>query len=124
MNLLTDQDVYAKTVLFLRELGHEVTTAAELGLSTAAESKLLETAHSAGRLFVTRDRDFGGLVFRKGLAAGVLYLRVQPVNLEAVHAELQRVLGLYNQAELTEVFVVVEPGRHRVRRLNPNQNES
>jgi len=124
MNLLTDQDVYAKTVLFLRDLGHNVATAAELGLSTAADSKLLKTAHSAGRLFVTRDRDFGGLVFAKGLAAGVLYLRVLPATLEAVHAELERVLGLYNQAELAEVFVVVEPGRHRVRRLNPNQNES
>jgi len=123
MNLLIDQDVYAKTVLFLRKLEHDVATAAELDLSTATDNKLPETAHAAGRLFVTRDRDFGGLVFAKGLAAGVLYLRVLPANLEAVHAELQRVLGLYSQAELAEVFVVAEPGRHRVRRVNPDQNE-
>lgn len=32
MRLLLDQDVYAITAKFLAELGHEVTTAAQLGL--------------------------------------------------------------------------------------------
>ncbi len=67
-------------------------------------------------MFVTRDRDFGGLVVVQALGTGVLYLRVLPSTLQAVHAELGRVLGLYGEAELLSVFVVVEPGRHRVRR--------
>ena len=39
-----------------------------------------------------------------------------PSTLEAVHAELGRVLSLYSEAELLGSFVVVEPGRHRVRK--------
>ena len=37
MKLLADQDVYAATVAFLRDLGHDVDTAAERGLSRAAD---------------------------------------------------------------------------------------
>lgn len=120
MKLLTDQDVYAATVQFLRELGHDVVTAAERSLSRSTDTELLRTAHSDQRVFVTRDRDYGGLVFRQALGAGVLYLRVLPSTLQAVHAELRRVLGLYGEKELQGSFVVIEPGRHRIRRAVAN----
>jgi predicted nuclease of predicted toxin-antitoxin system len=116
MRLLADQDVYAATIDFLRGLGHDVATAAERGLSRAADADLLAVAQADGRVFVTRDRDYGGLVFLRALGSGVLYLRVLPSTLAAVHAELGRVLGLYGEAELRGWFVVVEPGRHRIRR--------
>ena len=69
------------------------------------------------RLFVTRDKDFGGLVFVERLGKGVLYLRISPETLAATHEEFKRVLSTYTQAELAVAFVVVEPGRHRFRTL-------
>jgi hypothetical protein len=36
-----------------------------------------------------------------------------------VHAELERVLTLYSEQELQSSFVVIEPGRHRIRKLGP-----
>ena len=123
MKLLTDQDVYAATVQFLRGLGHDVATAAERGLAQAEDAELLRAAHADGRIFVTRDRDYGGLVFLQALQAGVLYLRVLPSTLNAVHVELGRVLGMYNEEELHGAFVVVEPGRHRVRRATAGTEE-
>ncbi len=116
MKFLTDQDVYAATVAFLRGLGHDVDTASGRGLSRATDANLLTCAHSEGRVFVTRDRDYGGLVFVQSLGAGVVYLRVLPSTLQAVHAELERVLGMYDEAAMSGAFVVVEPGRHRIRR--------
>ncbi len=62
-------------------------------------------------------------MFARSLGAGVLYLRVLPSTLEAVHAELGRVLSLYNEAELLGSFVVVEPGRHRVRKPAPDAGD-
>lgn len=116
MKFLTDQDVYAATTAFLRELGHDVATASERGWSRATDAELLSYAHSEGRVFVTRDRDYGGLVFTQSLGAGILYLRVLPSTLQSVHIELGRVLGMYNESILHGAFVVVEPGRHRIRR--------
>ncbi len=119
MRFLADQDVYAGTVRFLRGLGHDVATAAQLGLAQANDAVLLRVAQQQGRIFVTRDRDFGGLVFVQGGGPGVIYLRISPATQNAVHAELQRVLTLYSEQELQGSFVVVEPGRHRIRRPPP-----
>lgn len=117
MKFLCDQDVYAATVRFLRGLAHTVSTAAELGLAQATDAELLKAARDQGQLLVTRDRDFGGLVFAQGSPAGVLYLRVAPSVVTSVHSELQRLLAIYTDQELADSFVVVEPGRHRIRRL-------
>jgi predicted nuclease of predicted toxin-antitoxin system len=119
MRFLLDQDVYALTRRFLRDLGHDVITAADIDSSRAADETQLTVAHEQARIFVTRDRDFGGLVFVRGFGAGVIYLRLQPSTLQAVHEELARVLQSYAEEALHNAFVVVEPGRHRFRRLSP-----
>jgi len=119
MKFLTDQDVYANTVVLLIALGHDVVRAADLGLAQADDTQLLKRAHDEGRLFVTRDRDFGALVFVHGSGPGVIYLRVLPSDQSLVHAELERVLNAYSETDLATSFVVVEPSRHRIRNLKP-----
>jgi predicted nuclease of predicted toxin-antitoxin system len=119
MKFLADQDVYATTIRFLTQLGHDVVPAAQLGLAQADDTELLRVAQEQERIFVTRDRDFGGLVFVQGGGSGVVYLRILPSTQGTVHAELERVLSLYGEQELRESFVVVEPGRHRIRKPPP-----
>jgi len=117
MKFLSDQDVYSITVRFLVGLGHNVVTASHMGLAQAEDADLLRIAHQDGRIHITRDRDFGGLVFLRGGGGGVIYLRMLPSTLNAVHSELERVLSIYAEQELQGFFVVIEPGRHRVRKL-------
>jgi predicted nuclease of predicted toxin-antitoxin system len=74
VKFLLDQDVYGLTARLLHQLGHEVATPAELGLSRAADSELLARAAQESRLFVTRDKDFGALVFVERLGKGVIFL--------------------------------------------------
>ena len=117
MKLLLDQDVYAATARFLLGLGHDVVPVADMGLSRAQDQESLRVAREQNRILVTRDRDFGNLVFVRELGAGVVYLRILPSTQNAVHAELERVLSLHAEAELAQAFVVVEAGGHRIRRL-------
>ena len=77
----------------------------------------MRKAIELNRIFVTRDRDYGDLVFVKGIKSGVLYLRVVPAEIDKVHSELERVLMLYDDADLKSAVVVVEAGRHRFRTL-------
>jgi predicted nuclease of predicted toxin-antitoxin system len=117
VTFLPDQDVFEVTARFLRGLGHDVVKASELGLSRAPGFKLLAAAKEASRILVTRDRDFGELVFLGELKTGVLFLRISPATASGVHEELRRVISIYGQSELMKAFTVVEPGRHRLRRL-------
>jgi predicted nuclease of predicted toxin-antitoxin system len=118
MKFLLDQDVYAVTARFLKELGYDVLQADQIGLSQAEDLELLKKAQEQNRIFVTRDRDFGRIVFMSCFGAGVIYIRLLPSNKNAVHKELEKVLNSYSEEELKGAFVVVEAGRYRFRKLS------
>jgi predicted nuclease of predicted toxin-antitoxin system len=115
VKLLTDQDVYGLTVRFMAGLGHDVVTAAQLGMAQGEDADLMGAARQQERIFITRDRDFGAVVFVQGGGPGVIYLRILPSTQDAVHGELARVFSLYSEQELA----AIEPGRHRIRKLRP-----
>lgn len=121
MRFLLDQDVYVATQKVLEAEGHDVLTARDADLSRAEDSQVLRAAHIEHRLLVTRDRDFGRLVFVEEAYPGILYLRMTPTNLEWVHRELVEVLNRYEVEELQRSFVVVESGRHRIRRFGSDK---
>lgn len=116
MKFLLDQDVYAVTARFLRELGHDVLTVAEIGLHQAEDEALLLFAQQQQRILVTRDRDYGQLVFVRRLGAGVLYLRMLPATKDAVHGQLDKVIRRFKAEELAKAFLVIEPAGYRIRR--------
>lgn len=119
MRFLLDQEVYSATAAFLTTMGHDLVAASHLGLSQASDEATIEAAQADNRILVTRDRDFGALVFLGGIRTGVIYLRVSPATLQAAHEELGRVLAEHSPEELSSAFVTVEPGRHRFRKLPP-----
>jgi predicted nuclease of predicted toxin-antitoxin system len=63
MKLLLDQDVYGLTVKFLIEAGYDLLTVAQLNMSQAPDEEVLKTAQSQNRILITRDRDYGNLIF-------------------------------------------------------------
>jgi predicted nuclease of predicted toxin-antitoxin system len=118
MKFLADQDVWKATVDLLRAWGHDVITASELDLARASDEELLKVARSEDRILVTRDSDFGSLVFLGNFpSAGVVFLRIEPQTQDEVHMELQRLLSVHREDELRKSFCSVEPGKHRVRRI-------
>jgi len=118
MRFLTDQDIYQITIDNLREWGHDLLTAKEIRLQQAPDEDLLKRAKGENRLLLTRDKDFGGLVFlNKELSTGVILLRMTPVSAKDVHHELHRLLEEHGEDELKKAFCVVEPHRHRIRHL-------
>lgn len=121
MRFLVDHDVYAVTVEWLRQQSHDVVTAKDLGLQQAADEDLLAKAKELDRLFLSRDKDFGALVFLRGAgSSGVIFLRVLPTAVEEVHDELLRLLHERTEAELKTSYCVVEPHRYRIRHLPQN----
>ncbi len=118
MLFLIDQDVYKTTVDKLKEWGHDVVTAENLGMQRASDEELLRAALKANRLLITRDKDFGALLFlKKKKSTGVILLRISPKNIEKVHSELQKLLREHSEDELQRSFCVVEHNRYRIRHL-------
>lgn len=116
MHFLTDQDVYRITIDFLVELKHSVITVQEIGMHRASDHELLKKATAMNRIFITRDKDFGALVFlEKSSSSGVVLLRGKPTSINEIHKELERILRAYPETELHHYFCVVEPNGYRMR---------
>ena len=87
-------------------------------MQRAADKVLLRKARELKRLFLTRDKDFGALVFlQEELSAGVIFLRVPPTMVGEVHQQLRRLLQGHSEEELRGFFCAVESDRYRIRRL-------
>lgn len=95
MKFLLDQDVYAITAKFLANAGSDIVLTGEIGLSRAIDEEVLKIAQKQKRILITRDRDYGNLVFVKLIGSGVIYLRMLPTNINAIHQELIRVIKTY-----------------------------
>jgi predicted nuclease of predicted toxin-antitoxin system len=50
MNFLLDQDVYASTARFLRDLEHDVVPVAQIGLSQAGDEELFRIVQDQNRI--------------------------------------------------------------------------
>lgn len=117
MKFLIDNDVYGHTRRLLAAQGHDLLHANSIGIPNPKDIELLHEARAQKRIMVTRDRDFGNLVFAQHFKTGVIYLRISPATMQSVHTELLRVLELYDEPRMLNSFTVIEPGMHRIRSL-------
>jgi len=118
MKFLSDQDVYQITVDRLKEWGHDVVTAKELSLNRATDEELLDVSKKINRILITRDKDFGALIFlKKKKSTCIILLRVTPKTVEKVHNKLKTLLLEQDEKELKHSFCVVERDRYRIRHL-------
>jgi predicted nuclease of predicted toxin-antitoxin system len=118
MNFFSDHDVYGQTIKFLHAHGHAVARAQDVGLADAEDLEILRYATNHNLILLTRDSDFGILVFQQQeYSRGVIFLRVHPITLHAVHQQLLRVLAELTEAELYRSFISVEATRYRLRKL-------
>jgi len=116
MKFLIDQDVYQLTIEFIKDLGHEIIPVNDVGLATSADETILTYALSRKLILVTRDNDYGQLVFLMHKKHhGVIFLKIEPLFVAIVHEELKLVLRKYSKEKFINSFIVVEPGRHRIR---------
>ncbi len=117
MKFLLDQNVYLKTANFLKTLGYDVIRVTEIGLAQASDEELLLRAKELGRILVTRDKDFGHLVFVKNIKTPVILLKIFPGNLERVHNILKLALEQTNSIIVNSSFIVIESDKYRIRTL-------
>ncbi|MBI5866238.1 MAG: DUF5615 family PIN-like protein [Planctomycetes bacterium] len=118
MKLLADENLDRPIVQWLRDCNLDVSWMAEREPG-ADDASIVALSLLEGRALITLDRDFGELVFRRGMnLPGVVYVRFGQKSPDELLAEFQ---AIWPQVEprLCGNFVVVSRGRMRVRPLTP-----
>jgi len=116
MKLLADANVETAIVEWLRSRGHDVLWAAQLS-SSIPDDDLLNRASTEERVVLTHDRDFGDLVFRRGLShSGIVLMRFRaPLQTERLALFQTHWPLIENRA--SGQFIVVSDKRIRIRAL-------
>ncbi|MEM6399502.1 MAG: DUF5615 family PIN-like protein [Cyanobacteria bacterium P01_D01_bin.116] len=118
MQLLLDQGLPGSTASLLRETGIDAIHAAEIGLSTAEDTEILQKALEEERIVVTLDADFHALLaLNESTSPSVIRIRIQRLKAQGMTDLLVRVINECEEDLLQGAVVTVETSRIRVRRL-------
>ena len=119
MTFVADENVPRPALAALRNAGWEVFSVAEEcpGISDEVVATLCSESH---QVLLTFDKDFGELVFHRGLSAGsgVVLFRFIPESPEEV-ADTAVAALLQSQPDLRGNFCVITRERVRVRPMRP-----
>jgi predicted nuclease of predicted toxin-antitoxin system len=84
---------------------------------SASDSQVLQFAINEKRILITEDKDFGDWVFAHGkILEGVILIRFPGHARSALKVDIKLLVDLHNQ-DLKNSFVVLEPGRIRLRKF-------
>ena len=118
MKLLLDQGLPRLTAALLRQAGVDAMHAAEIGLSNADDSVILEEGRRAERVVVTLDADFHTLMALSGARApSVIRVRHEGLSSQGLALILQEVLQQCRSDLESGALVTVQQNRLRLRRL-------
>lgn len=118
MRFLADMGVSQRVVEWLRLAGHDASHLRDEGLQKLPNGEIFQKAGREQRIVLTFDLDFGEIVASCGeQLISVILFRLRNTRAEFVIRRLDNVLAA-SAAELAEgAIVVVEDGRHRIRKL-------
>ena len=122
MRLKLDENLGSRGAKMLTQMGHDVTTVVDEGLSSADDRQLVETCRNERRCLVTLDLDFSNpLVFDPSHYAGIAVLRLPPSPTPTDIVDVLRTLvgGLERDSIEGKLWVIQ---RGRIREYQPEED--
>lgn len=118
MRFLADMGVSQQVVEWLRSNGHDAVHLRDEGLQRLPNGLIFQKAGNEQRIVLTFDLDFGEILAASvGQIVSVVLFRLRNTRTNFVIQRLDAVLKQSSADLLRGAIVIVEDGRHRVRKL-------
>jgi predicted nuclease of predicted toxin-antitoxin system len=118
MRFLADMGVSQRVVEWLRTQGHDAIHLRDEGLQRLPNGEIFQKAAREQRIVLTFDLDFGEILAGSAdKIVSVMLFRLRNTRADFVIRRLDDVLNESSSELLQGAIVVVEDGRHRVRKL-------
>jgi len=118
MRFLGDMGVSRRVIEWLRAAGHDAVHLRDEGLQRLPNGDIFQKGFAEQRIVMTFDLDFGEILAGSaGQVVSVVLFRLHDTRTNHVIERLQNVLDQSSAELLAGAIVVVEEGRHRVRKL-------
>jgi predicted nuclease of predicted toxin-antitoxin system len=117
MKIKVDENMPLRLSLRLRELGHEVKTVLDEGLSGHNDWNVWKAAQAEGRLLISQDLNFSDTRrFAPGTHYGLLLVRLRNPGRRALTARVETAFSTEDVAKWSGCFVVLSDRKIRVTR--------
>lgn len=94
MTIKVDENIPCRLVAALRDVGHDVHTVAEEGLTSRRDAEIWSAACREGRFLITQDPDFSDMrLLRPGTHPGLLVVRLREIGVDRPQAANQTSLN-------------------------------
>lgn len=118
MQFLGDMGVSLRVIEWLRAAGHDAVHLRDEGLQRLPNGDIFQKGLTEKRIVLTFDLDFGEILAGSaGQVVSVVLFRLHDTRTSHVMERLQTVLDQSAAELLAGAIIVVEEGRHRVRKL-------
>src|SRR5437016_5935579 len=118
MQFLADMGISTRVADWLRSQGHDTVHLRDRGLQRLPNGDIFQLAAQEQRVVLTFDLDFGEIVAQSGgKTVSVVLFRLSNTRTDHVIERLETVLQQSNAVLLAGAIIVVEEGRHRIRKL-------
>ena len=112
--LYLDQMLRLEVAQALRDDGHDVLRASEVGQARADDFQILQKSIAEKRILITLDEHFGDwVVLPLSVHPGVIRLKVNPTTSRNIINLLQPFLRLYSSDQLEDNLIILSPGRSK-----------
>ncbi len=117
MKFLLDMPIGGRITQGLRNLGHDVLHARDIGLAKASDSDILKRAESEDRIVITMDLDFPRILSLTGAKQpGVILIRMRYPSSDLILKRLTLLLEGHGD-DLGNAVTTLEDFRTRIRKL-------
>lgn len=117
MKFKLDENIPVRLVNILTELGHNVETVPQEGLTGQPDDQVWRAAQTEGRFLITQDLDFSNInQFTPGTHHGLLLVRLRTPGRRALTRKLHHLFATEDVEEWQRCFVVLTDRKLRIRR--------
>jgi len=118
MKLLLDQGLPRSAAALISEAGIDTIHVADIGLSAADDTDILQRAKNDERIVVTLDADFHALLaLSAATTPSVIRIRIERLRAQVLANLLLSVVGEFAEDLKQGAIMTVEPSRVRLRHL-------
>lgn len=119
MKIKLDENLPARLVRLLAELGHDTDTVPQEGLTGRPDSDIWTASQTTERFLITQDLDFSDIRrFAPGTHHGLLLVRLRVPGRGALARRVQAIFQAEPVETWKRAFVVITDHKLRVRRPN------
>jgi len=117
MRLFANENLYEPLIGYLREVGNDVLSIRDAGLSGISDDEVYQMACKDKRIIITMDKDFTRMLrFSPEKCGGIIVVKIYKRTVDATLEIFKKLYGSIKEKEVAGNLVIMTPEGVRIRR--------